>query len=73
MKPGDLRRFRDNDQTRAYDKPGYVRTAGMVFMVTEAEDAEPPCWVSFLINGNLEEHWVYDFVLGLSEPINETR
>lgn len=71
MKPGDLRRFKDNDQTRAYDKPGYARIAGMNFMITDVDDFEFPVWVSFLIDGSHMDHWVYDFVLNLSEPIDE--
>lgn len=71
MKPGDLRRFKDNNTTRSYDKPGYVRIASKVFMVTEVDAFEPSAWVSFLLDGSHVMQWVYDFVLENSEPIDE--
>lgn len=73
MKPGDLRRFKDNDTTRAYDGPGYVQIAGMPFMVTEVDSDPVPAWVSFIAGSEHHQHWVHDFVLGHSEALDETR
>lgn len=67
MKAGDLRRFRDNSTTRANE------IAGMTFLVVEVDAGEVPAWASILMDGLLREHWVHDFVLGYSEPIDEAR
>jgi hypothetical protein len=64
MKPGDLRRFRDNSTTRAYE------ISGMTFIVVDVDQGPVPAWASILMNGNLKEHWVHDFVLGYSEPVD---
>lgn len=63
MKPGDLRRFTDNSVTRANE------ISGMIFIVVDV-DQGPPAWASILMAGNRKEHWVHDFVLGYSEPVD---
>jgi hypothetical protein len=64
MKPGDLRRFKDN-------LGGSI--AGRLFMVLTYSATDLSSWVSFLIDGRIERGWTGDWVIDSSEVLNETR
>lgn len=60
MKPGDLRQFHEID---------YARHSGCVFLVLEIHGSHGGKQVKFLMNGVIEESWLFSYVESNSRPL----
>jgi hypothetical protein len=69
MRKGDLRRFRGLDRLASHSSPSWEAVAGRTFLVVSATGEAD--WMSFLIDGRLEEGWGYRFVQEHSEVISD--
>ena len=70
MKPGDLRRFKD-DVGDAYGSP-MTRITGRLLMVQEVfQSSGSSPTVTILIDGRLEAGWGYQWVKDNTEALNE--
>ena len=70
MKPGELRRFKDDLVALAHEED----YRGHVFMVLNVCVAQPgPLLVDILVDGRLEKEWSYQWVNDNSGAIDEAR
>jgi len=63
MKPGELRRFKDDLKSAS----PFLRCSGRPFVLLDVKS--PSEWVSFLIDGRVERGWGYTFVAESSAPL----
>ena len=68
MKPGDLRRFKDDLVALAHEED----YRGHVFTVLKVDVAQPgPLLVDILVDGKIEKEWGHQWVKDNSEALNE--
>ena len=68
MRKGDLRRFKSLDSLPSPASPSWAAVADRTFLVVSASGEAD--WMSFLIEGRLEEGWGHKFVQEHSEVIS---
>ena len=70
MKPGELRRFKDDLIEPAHEE----NYGGHAFTVLKVDVAQPgPLLVDILVDGRIEKEWGYLWVKENSEVLNEAR
>lgn len=73
MKPGDLRRFRDDSVVPPIDIHQFTGQTFLVLRIIDRVPGKTSGFVDILIDGGVQKSWGYRWVEQNSEVINEAR